>query len=114
MTTTLARRSRVRKDFRALVREAKLYILCAPLSARQVARDIGASPATTARVLAALRRELKAKGGELVSVRRGRRWHYEIRENNPEAWKRLDKLIGSIPCEPLQEEDHDRVIYTYP
>jgi hypothetical protein len=120
MSTTVARRPRVRKDFRTLVRDAEIHILCGGRSARVLARDIGASPATTARVLAELKRRVRARGGELVSVRRGRRSHYEIREDNTAAWERflreaveIRNSLRGVPQRgaPLREEDHDRIIY---
>jgi len=114
MSTTVARRPRVRKDLRTLVREAKEYILCAERSATELARDLGASPATTARVLVALRKQLKARGGELVSVRRGRRSHYEIREDKTAAWERFLRVVKSVRGRlgpPIREEDQDAAIY---
>lgn len=113
MNISAIRRPRVRKDFRTLVREAQEYILCAERSPGELARDLGASPATTARVLVAVRRELKARGGELVSVRRGRRSHYEIRENATRAWENFRKLIGSAPGAPVREQGQDDVIYAH-
>lgn len=114
MSTEVGRRPRVKADFATLVRKAHDFIYCAEWSPRELARKLGASPATLSRIVAALRRELKANGGELVSVRRGRRWHYEIRQDNSEAWARFDKVIASISCEPVREEDQDGLIYTYP
>ena len=114
MSTTLGRRPRVKKAFGTLVREAEDFILCAEWSPRDLARVLGVSPATLSRVLAALRRAVKARGGDLVSVRRGGRWHYEIREDKSEAWARFDKLIGSVDVDPIPEKDHDAVIYTRP
>jgi hypothetical protein len=114
MPTTVARRPRVRKDFRTLVQEAEIYILCAKRSAPELARDLKASPATTARVLAALRRKIEARGGEVVCVRRGRRSHYEIREDTTKAWERflrlIDRLKGSFKGPPIREEDQDAII----
>jgi hypothetical protein len=117
MSTTVARRPRVKKAFQTLVREAEVYILCAPLSAPQLARDLGASVATTARVIAELRRTLKARGGELVSVRRGRRFHYEIREDRTRAWERFLRRVDGLKLHaqgpPIREEDQDAVIYGF-
>ena len=80
-----------------LVGEAETHVLCHGHTTESLARALGVSPATAARVLARLRRKLAARGGELVSVRKGRAWHYEIREEDrlAELW-RSDPLLKAV------------------
>ena len=75
-----------------LVRQAELHIHCREHTTESLAQSLGVSFATAARVVDTLRKEVVARGGELVSVRRGRSWHYEIREE-----ERLEKLWKTDP-----------------
>lgn len=97
----------------ALAREAAEHILCARYTARELARRLGVSVPTVSRVLARLRASLAARGGELVSVRRGRAWHYEIREPQGGAWEAFARLRGFVrkPLRPIAGEIDD-VVYS--
>lgn len=109
MIAEVGRKARTRKDLRTLVRELEEHILCADQDARSLARAVGASPATLARALVRLRKDLEARGAELLSVRRGRRWHYEIRGAGGRGWERFLALVGSVPS---ASGDVDDVVYS--
>ncbi len=97
----------------ALAREAADHILCARYTARGLARKLGVSVPTVSRALARLRASLSARGGELVSVRRGRVWHYEIREPESRAWEAFARLRGFVrkPLRPPAGGPED-VVYS--
>lgn len=91
----------VRRAVEDLAKEAEVHILCREHTTATLARVLGISDPTAARLIARLRRMVAARGGELVSVRNGRAWHYEIREQEErlaKAWSSdpLLKAVGSI------------------
>lgn len=106
-------RPRKGRDGEALAREAAEHILCARYTARELARRLGVSVPTVSRLLARLRAALLARGGELVSVRRGRHWQYEIREPEGRAWEAFARLRGFVrkPLRPAAGEIED-VVYS--
>jgi hypothetical protein len=82
-----------RKRMDDLLAEAETHIICREHTTASLARALGVSVPTAARLVVHLRARLAARGGELVSVRKGRSWHYEIREK--EEW--LAKIWSTDP-----------------
>jgi hypothetical protein len=105
--------SRRGRDREALAREACEHILCAPYTTGGLARRLGISLPGAARLVARLRKSLAARGAELLSVRRGRSWHYEIREPADAAWSSFARLKGFVraPLRPAAGKPDD-VIYS--
>jgi hypothetical protein len=96
-----------------LRRAAEEHILCAPYTTRGLARRLGVSVPTTSRLLAKLRKSLAGRGAELVSVRRGRAWHYEIRETEAPAASKFARLRGFVRrLAPAPGDGIDDVIYS--
>lgn len=95
MTTKTARRNPEPEVRSGLAREAYHHILCRPHTAGTLARSLGVSVATVARVLADLRRTLAGAGTRLVSVREGVSWRYEVREEEGDLWE-SDPFVRSI------------------
>ena len=96
---------------------AETHIQCREHDAASLARAMGVSTATVARIIAALRRNLERTGGEIVSVKRRGRSHYEIRDDEARArrWKAFGKLVGLARGAPLKSgETIDDVIYGNP
>ena len=93
---------------------AELYIKGRELDSASLARAMGVSIATVGRFLAALRRGLAGRGGDLVSVKRGVRWHYEIRDDDARSrrWAHLRRWVGVVDGEPHEPgESIDDVLY---
>ena len=79
-----------------------------------LARAMGVSIATVGRLLAALRRRLARRGGDLVSVKRGIRSHYEIRDDAARSrrWAHVRRWIGVADGRPRAAgESIDDVLY---
>lgn len=113
MNEITGRSPRKGRDRESLAREACEHILCAPYTAAGLARRLGISLPTAARLVARLRKSLAARGADLVSVRRGRSWHYEIREPAGPAWPAFARLRGFVrkPLRPVAGEIDD-VVYS--
>jgi hypothetical protein len=93
---------------------AEIHIQCREHDAASLARAMGISSASVGRVIAALRRKIAHGGGDLVSVKRRGRSHYEILDDEARErrWKRLRRLVAIAPGEPLPAgETIDDVIY---
>jgi hypothetical protein len=78
--------------------QANVHISCREHDTASLARAMRVSAATASRIVAQLRRELAGQGIEMVTVRKGRKWHYEIRdeEHAREAMQRLVDMAGFI------------------
>ena len=86
MTTKVIRRKPDSGAPSALARQAYYHILCRAHTAGTLAKALGVSVATVARLLAELRRTLAREGEHLVSVKEGASWRYEVREQDAELW----------------------------
>ena len=82
-----------RRKMDDLVKEAELHIICREHTTETLAQALGVSVPTAARLVVRLRAVVATREGELVSIRKGRSWHYEIREQ--EAW--LAKIWSTDP-----------------
>ncbi len=93
--------------------EEKAYLLIGQrrVGTGALARRLGVSRATAARVLASLRK----KGVRVASVREGGAWHFELRNREDAARERFRRLRGMVGCvkdgRPLRGRDEDAVIY---
>jgi len=83
----------------ALLAPAHIHLLCRGHTTATLARALGISTATAARLVARLRKRLAGEGLELVSVRRGKSWQYEVRgdEQAGRLWE-SDSLVKNLGC----------------
>jgi hypothetical protein len=93
---------------------AELHIRCREHNTSSLAAALGVSTATTARIVAELRRRMRGRGAKLVAVWRGGRWHYETCDDAA-CERRLDRLghlVGLAPGRPRAAgESIDDVVY---
>ena len=106
-----------RRKVEDLLHEAEIHIVCREHTTSSLARALGVSVPTMARLVVRLRQLIGSRGGELVSIRKGRVWHYEIREQEQwlsKVWSTdpLLKAVGALrgPKRPLGETVDD-IIY---
>lgn len=85
----------VLRDRSGLARQAHDHILCRAHTAETLARALGVSVATVARLLVELRRTLARESAGLVSVKEGLSWRYEVREEEADLWDR-DPFVRAI------------------
>jgi len=110
VTRRIPRKGRGREE---LLRELCEHVLCAPCTTQGLARRLGVSVPTVSRLLVRVRKRLAARGAELVSVRSGRAWHYEIREAGDPAWASFARLKGLVKAPSAPPPGGiDDVVYT--
>ncbi len=74
-----------------LMQMARLHLLSAAHTTATLARALRVSVPTAFRIV----KRLRADGAKVVSVKDGKRWHFELREDRGAAW-RSDPLLGAI------------------
>ena len=116
MKAQKAVRSRPTRTPEDLKGEAYLHLKGRRHTAESLAKALGVSVASTSRVIELIKKDLKSKGGELVSVRTGSGWHYEIRDEKitEAAWQHdpLLRMVGVVKMKPLPPgKSLDDVIY---
>lgn len=111
---SLARRlPKTEKTRKELVELAYLHILAQEHNTDSLAKALAVSFPTATRVVEELRRKLASEGGDLVSVKTSKGWHYEIRQDRSN-WREdpLWKLIGRVRSpKPRRMKPEDEIIY---
>ena len=112
----VARKRVAGKETRGNLRElAYLHILAREHNTDSLASALGVSFTTAARVVEELRAGLREDGDELLSVKSGKGWHYEIRRAPKHDWGKDPLLSYVIPKEHIhpprgkaEDADYDR------
>lgn len=92
--TVALRAKRGQSRDRTLATWARILLSQKELSASQLGKELGVSVVTAKRIVASLRME----GHSIVSVRRGDRWYYEVREELSEKDLAKDPFVKSAGC----------------
>ena len=106
-----------RRFDRQSILATELHVRSHEHDSASLARALGVSIATVGRLLAVLRRRLAEQGGDLVSVKRGTRSHYEIEDDvaRGRRWAALRRWVGVVEGRPRAAgETIDDVLYGSP
>jgi chromosome segregation and condensation protein ScpB len=85
------RKATVARETPKDVERAYLHVQSKRHNAASLAETLGVSTTTVARILDALRRDLRAKGMELASVRTREGWHYTMLGHEEYVRKQWEK-----------------------
>ncbi len=103
------------RGLQELARKAYWHILGRGHTTSSLAQALGVSTATMARAIARLRKDVVARGEELVSVKAGKRWRFELRggeDRSRSRWQKLRKYGGFIAkWRGSRKKTDDDIIY---
>jgi biotin operon repressor len=104
-----ARKRREGPEDRELLQRALLQLSIGRHSTPTLARALRVSPATAFRVV----KRLRAGGVRIVSVKEGRSWTFEVRDQLEAAWASdpLLEALGSVKGRRRPGESVDDVVY---